>query len=418
MLRIRLAEEGIANHYAEQEMRCPVHLSVGQEAIPVGVSAAMRRDDRVASNHRCHAHYLGKGGSLRAMMAEIYGKLAGCCGGRGGSMHLFDDDVGVMFSQPIVGSSVAVGVGIAYAFQRRGQDGICVAYLGDAAMEEGVFHESANFAALHKIPVVFVCENNLYSVYTPIKQRQPERSITLLATAHGMPASHVDGNDVEAVHGAARAAIDHARSGAGPAFVLADTYRWREHCGPNYDNHIGYRSEDEFLDWKKRCPVERTRARLIARGALTENEYAALVREVNVEIEDSIAVAWDAPLPDQHREARRLCLISNQWSGGCARALDLTRSVSRGLYCSAKDCRPGPRHGRGTRRSTAPARRRDACRRKWPHGDRDRVRSHGPAPGHGSSADRLRTLGGRADLQYRGQDALRLQWKAPFRSSP
>ena len=296
MLRIRLIEEAIADRYAEEKMRCPVHLSIGQEAVPVGVSAALQASDKAVSTHRCHAHYLAKGGDLSAMMAELYGKAAGCCGGRGGSMHLFDDDAGVLLSLPIVASSIPIGVGAALGFKQAGTEQIAVIYLGDASVEEGVFHESANFAALHRLPVVFICENNLYSVYTPLKDRQPERPLEALATAHGMPAERIDGNDVKAVMAATEKAAARARTGEGPTFLVCDTYRWREHCGPNYDNHIGYRTEAEFEGWKAEDPVERARKTLTDAGALGDD--AALTSEIEAEIEAAFAAAEGAPFPE------------------------------------------------------------------------------------------------------------------------
>jgi pyruvate dehydrogenase E1 component alpha subunit len=300
MLRIRMVEEEIAAIYPieEQEMRCPVHLSVGQEAVAVGVSAALRRDDQVVSNHRCHAHYLAKGGDLKAMLAELYGKAAGCCGGRGGSMHLFDNDAGVLLSLPIVGASIPVGVGAALAFKQESRDNVCVIYLGDAALEEGVFHESANFAAVRELPAVFVCENNLYSVYTHLDDRQPARPLTEMGRAHGLASCHVDGNDVRAVARAAAEAIDHARRGGGPSFILADTYRWREHCGPFYDNDLGYRSEAEFEAWRERDPIARLRGRLTEDGVLGADQEAGITAALTEEIAEAFAFAKAAPLPE------------------------------------------------------------------------------------------------------------------------
>jgi pyruvate dehydrogenase E1 component alpha subunit len=298
MLRIRLIEEEIAARYAQETMRCPVHLSIGQEAVPVGVSAALRRDDQVVSTHRCHAHYLAKGGDLRAMLCELMGKAPGCCGGRGGSMHLFDLAAGVLLSLPIVAASIPVGVGAALAMKREKRDAVAVIYLGDASVEEGVFHESANFAALRRLPAVFVCENNLYSVYTPLADRQPPRPIAELGRAHGMPTLAVDGNDAGAVHDAAVEAVARARAGGGPSFVLADTYRWREHCGPNYDNTLGYRTEAEFETWKARDPVVALEARLTRSGALDAATRGAWEREIRAEIEAAFAFAEAAPFPD------------------------------------------------------------------------------------------------------------------------
>ena len=200
MLNIRLVEEGIAERYDEQEMRCPVHLSIGQEAAASGVGLALHEKDRIFSTHRSHAHYLAKGGDLRAMLAEIYGKAEGCVGGRGGSMHLMDPNAGMMASIPIVGSCIPLAVGTALSDAIDGNNRVSIAYLGDASIEEGVFHESANFARLRDLPVLFVCENNLYSVYSHLEIRQPDRPLTAVAAAHNIRASHHDGNDVEAVH--------------------------------------------------------------------------------------------------------------------------------------------------------------------------------------------------------------------------
>lgn len=297
MLRIRLIEEAIAVRYAEQEMRCPVHLSIGQEAVAVGVCAELRRTDKVVSTHRCHAHYLAKGGDLKAMLAEIYGKGAGCCGGRGGSMHLFDNDAGMLLSLPIVASCMPIAVGVGLSFVQEGTDGVAVTFFGDGSIEEGVFHESMNFAALHKLPVLFVLENNLYSCYTGLGDRQPSRPLADLAKAYAMPAETADGNDLDAVRMATRRAVERARTGLGPTLLIFDTYRWREHCGPNYDNDIGYRSPGEFESWKSRCPIERLRDELRASGALSEADEAALLAELTDEVDAAFAFAKAAPFP-------------------------------------------------------------------------------------------------------------------------
>lgn len=296
MLRIRLVEEAIADHYGEGEMRCPVHLSIGQEASAVGVCEALAVTDKVYSTHRCHAHYLAKGGDLKRMFAEICGKATGCIGGRGGSMHLMDVSKGMMASIPIVSSSIPIAVGSALADKRTRNGKVTVTFFGDASIEEGVFHESANFASLHKLPVLFVCENNLYSVYTPLNQRQPDRPLTEVARAHGMHAIHVDGNDVEATFRAASDAATRARDGQGPTFLLLDTYRWREHCGPAFDNNIGYRTEAEFHSWEARDPIRALRTRIA--GALTATQEKAMSDEIAAEVEAARAHARTAPLPE------------------------------------------------------------------------------------------------------------------------
>ena len=298
MVRIRMVEEAIAAHYPEQQMRCPVHLSIGQEAASAGVCAALRPDDLAMSGHRSHAHYLGKGGNLNAMIAEIYGKETGCCQGRGGSMHLVDLKAGFVGAVPIVGSTIPIATGLAFADRQLKRDRITVAFLGEAATEEGVFHESVNFASLHHLPIVFVCENNLYSVYSPLSVRQPaQREVWQLAAGHGVAAHQGDGNDPLAVYVLTRAAAAHARSGQGPVFLELKTYRWREHCGAGFDNHIGYRTEAEYLAWRERDPIENFERRLKASGEfdiLRHEQFKALVE---TEIADAFADAQRAPFP-------------------------------------------------------------------------------------------------------------------------
>jgi pyruvate dehydrogenase E1 component alpha subunit len=298
MLRIRRVEETIAARYSENEMRCPVHLSIGQEGAAVAVCEALLPEDKIFSTHRCHAHYLAKGGDLRRMLAEIYGKQTGCIGGRGGSMHLMDVDVGVVASVPIVGSSIPLAVGSALADKRIGAPRVTAAFFGDASTEEGIFHESASFAMLHHLPVVFVCENNLYSVYTPIAARQPHRPLSDLAKAHGMRALHGDGNNVIESHRLAQEAVRAARKGQGPTFLVLDTYRWREHCGPNYDNNIGYRTEAEFKKWQRRDPLAVLERHLRAAGLLDDKGKRSMLEELDAEIALAIDFARASPLPE------------------------------------------------------------------------------------------------------------------------
>lgn len=297
MVRIREFEEKVVELYPEQEMRCPVHLSIGQEATAAGMCEALRRTDLIVGNHRSHGHYIAKDGNLRRMLAEMYGKATGCAGGIGGSMHLVDAEVGVLATTPIVGGTIPVAVGAALANQMLKNDIVTTLFVGDAAVEEGVFHESLNFAILKKLPMVFFCENNFYSVYTPLRMRQPRRDIAQMVGGHSIPTEIVDGNDVEAVYRAAKKAYDHAKSGKGPAFIEAITYRWREHCGPNFDNHIGYRSESEYQEWRKRCPVENMKARLLDTKVATENELENVRKSVLAEIEDAVSFAKSSPFP-------------------------------------------------------------------------------------------------------------------------
>lgn len=298
MVRIRAVEEMIAARYPEQEMRCPVHLSIGQEAVAAGVCSALAPGDYAMSTHRAHAHYLAKGGDLRAMIAEIYGKATGCCAGKGGSMHLVDLKVNMLGSTPIVGSSLPVAVGVAFASVMKNESRVTAVFFGEGATEEGVWAESLNFAALKKLPVLFVCENNLYSVYSPMEVRQPaERDRGAIARAHGIYAASGYGNDPDDVYRVTAEALAHVRSGKGPAFVEFDTYRWREHCGANFDNHIGYRTETEFQNWRVKCPIETYERRLIEEGVLSASAVRELMPEIEREIADAFAFAAASPFP-------------------------------------------------------------------------------------------------------------------------
>lgn len=299
MLRIRLVEEGIAELYPEQEMRCPVHLCVGQEAIPVGVCSHLLREDIVMGNHRSHGHYLAKGGDLKSMMAEIYGKATGCSKGKGGSMHLIDLSVNFLGTTPIVASIIPVAVGTAFATSLKNENRVTVIFLGRAATEEGVFAESLNFASLKKLPIVFVSEDNFFSVYSPLSDRQPKnRDNVSIAKAYGMTGARGDGNDIHTVYELANSAINHVREGRGPYFLEFETYRWREHCGPNFDNDLGYRSEAEYQKWKKKCPVLNHENDLLEANLLDKNQVDQMREKIHREFKEAVAFAKSSPFPD------------------------------------------------------------------------------------------------------------------------
>lgn len=285
LLRIRMVEEAIAERYSEQTMRCPVHLSIGQEAIAVGVCSRLTPEDYVISNHRAHAHYLAKGGDLQKMIAELFGKKTGCSKGRGGSMHLIDLAVGFLGSTPIVGGSIPIGVGAAFGSRLKGEERLVVIFIGEGATEEGVFVESLNFAALKQLSVLFVCENNLYSVYSPLSVRQPpQRSIIDLVRAHGIFAQKGDGNDLNEVISLTEEAIKNIKNGAGPAFLEFATYRFREHCGPNHDP---YQPPEEVAYWKERDPLV---------GVTSDKE------EIAQEILEAFEAAARSPFPELEGE--------------------------------------------------------------------------------------------------------------------
>lgn len=303
MLRIRMIEETIAELYREQEMRCPVHLCTGQEAVAAGVCAHLRKNDYCMSNHRSHGHYLAKGGDLKQMLAEIYGKATGCSKGKGGSMHLADLKRNFLGSTPIVASTIPVAVGLAFGARMQASNNLTVVFFGDAATEEGAFFESLNFAALKKLSIIFICENNFYSVYTPLDQRQPKkRNNTLIAKAFGIYSRKGDGNDILAIYRLAREAVKRVRGGRGPCFLQFDTYRIREHCGPDYDNNLGYRSEAEFKKWLKRCPLESYKIYLLKKGIIKQQQIDELKQKIQSEINKAIAFAKNSPYP----EARQL----------------------------------------------------------------------------------------------------------------
>jgi len=292
MLRIRLVEESIANKYSEQKMRCPTHLSIGQEAIAVGVCSNLTNEDQVLSTHRAHAHYLAKGGCLNSMLAEIYGKVTGCSKGMGGSMHLIDESVGFMGSTAIVGNTIPVAVGLALEKKLNCKKSIACVFFGDGATEEGAFYESVNFAIIHSLPILFICENNLYSVYSGLEVRQPmDRKIYKMVRAMGISAQHANGNDVEEVARKVKHAKTMILKSGGPQFLEFDTYRWREHCGPNFDNNIGYREESEFLKWKKKDPLK---------NFYSENSQKYIdskIDKISQEIDDAHQFADDSKFP-------------------------------------------------------------------------------------------------------------------------
>ena len=232
MLRIRRIEEAIERRYHEDEMKTPIHLAIGQEATAVGCAAALQPADLVYCSHRTHGPYLAKGGDLHAMMCELYGRVNGCSGSRGGSMHLIDKRAGVAGTSAIVGGAVPIGAGAALAARMKGEDRVVVVFLGDATTEEGVMSETLNFAALKQLPGVFLCENNFYSVQSPLAARQPPgRDLGRWAAAHEVSAVRVDGTNVLAVHDAVLSAVTRARAGGGPTFIEARVYRFRAHAG-------------------------------------------------------------------------------------------------------------------------------------------------------------------------------------------
>jgi TPP-dependent pyruvate/acetoin dehydrogenase alpha subunit len=293
LYRIRRIEEEIAAVYPTDKIKSPVHLSIGQEAVSVGVCEALRPDDVVFGSYRSHALYLAKGGNLRRMIAELYGKADGCAKGKGGSMHLIDIEARVMGASAVVGTTIPQAVGFAYALKLQRKDSVVASFFGDGAVDEGVFHESLNFAALKGLPIIFVCENNRYAIHTHQSKRQKLDNICDRARAHGLPAEQIPNNDVQRIYERISQSVGQLRAGSlGPFFFECLTYRLKEHVGPNDDFQLGYRTREEAEAWVKSDPIEQLRARLDAA------ERRRIEMEVEDEIKDAFAFAEQSPWPE------------------------------------------------------------------------------------------------------------------------
>ncbi len=256
LITIRSVEEKIVEEYSNQEIRCPVHLSVGQEAISVGVCLNLRKEDQIVLSHRCHSSYIAKGGSIKKMVSELYGKSSGSSFGKAGSMHLFDKENGVLASIPIVSSGIAMAVGAALNFKLKKLNNISVAFYGDAAIEEGIFHESLNFAAAKKLPILFVCENNNYSCYTNLKERQPKNLLKKIGLPFDIKTTHLSGKNALNIFKSSKKIIKQIRKNSYPQILLVDCFRKYEHCGPLIDDNLEYRAKNEIYKGNSQCPVK------------------------------------------------------------------------------------------------------------------------------------------------------------------
>jgi TPP-dependent pyruvate/acetoin dehydrogenase alpha subunit len=313
LYRIRRLEEEVARVYPTDKIKSPVHLSIGQEAVSVAVCAALVPQDVVFGTYRGHALYLAKGGDMKRMVAELYGKATGCTKGKGGSMHLIAPEQGMMGASAVVGTTIANAIGYAYALRyRRPSVGhassvpdlrrvenlphsqrIVASFFGDGATEEGVFAESLNFAVLKRLPILFICENNRYAIHTHQRLRQGRPALCERARAHGVPAERLEGNDMLHLCGRARNVVAQVRAGEGPWFLEVLTYRWKEHVGPNEDYHLGYRTKKEAEPWIGSDPVRQLAA------ALDPDTRARLEIEVDEEIAAAFAFAEASPFPDR-----------------------------------------------------------------------------------------------------------------------
>ena len=296
MYKIRMYEESIYYLFLEGIMPGTIHQSTGEEASAVGMLYDLRKDDWMASTHRPAGHDLAKGVSLRSMMCEMFGKADGCCGGKGGAMHTGDISVGAMVANAIVGGNLPIAAGVGLAFKMQKKDNVVVCFFGDGASNEGSYHETMNAAGLWKLPVVYVCENNLYSANTSITLTCCQEEVAAgRAAVYGIPSEVVDGNDVLAVNEAAARAIARARAGEGPTILELKTYR---HGGHSRNDACGYRAKDEQKHWiEDRDPVKNFRRRILEEGAATEEELQALEADVAAQVDDAVEYAKNAPLP-------------------------------------------------------------------------------------------------------------------------
>ncbi len=298
MLRIRIVEEEIEKRYHEDQMKTPIHLVIGQEATSVGCCAALTDSDLLYSSHRTHGNYLAKGGDLKAMLSELFCRENGCAGSRGGSMHLIDKKVGMAGTSAIVGGAIPIATGAALAAKMQGLDRVCAVFLGEAAAEEGVTSESLNFAALKQLPVIYFCENNYYSVQSPLSTRQhPGRVVWKWAATYGLHSVLVDGTNVLAVYEAAKEAAQRARAGGGPTFIEASVYRFRAHGGAGDDSKTGYRDVAEREAWEPYCPIRTYHEFLASAGLIDEKARKQMEREIMDEMLAALDHAANSPNP-------------------------------------------------------------------------------------------------------------------------
>jgi TPP-dependent pyruvate/acetoin dehydrogenase alpha subunit len=301
MVRIRRAEEAIARMVESGEARCPCHLYIGQEAIASGVCSVLKLEDTVWGGHRAHGHYLAKGGSLTAMFAEILGRTTGCSAGRGGSMHLFAPNQGIPGTVPIVAATVPLAVGAAMAYKMMAhkmnqEQRVAVAFFGDGTLEEGHVHESLNLASLYRLPVLFVCENNLYASHLHWSERRASDNLHQAGLFHSVPGERLDGNDVTVVADAARRAVERARQGLGPTLLECRTFRWRGHVGASFDLDVGVQRRGELRAWLLKDPIARAEQQLGQSDELT-----GASQTIEREIEQALEIARQAPAPEAAR---------------------------------------------------------------------------------------------------------------------
>ena len=299
MIRIRHFEEAVINLVERGEIVGAAHSYIGQEAVAVGACMALRDDDWITGNHRSHGHPIAKGGDVRTAMAELLGKSTGICKGKGGSMHLADFSIGILGESGILGSAIPTAVGAALGSQLQGNDRVAMPFFGDGASNEGAFHESINLAAVWKLPVVFLCENNQYAVTSSFKKMVAVENIADRAAAYAIPGVLVDGQDVIAMYEAVTVAVARAREGQGPSLVEGRTYRYQDHSlGLGRIVRDPYRDDAEVEEWKRRDPIDIHKARLLEQNIATQEEIDQVENEVKAQIEEAITFARESPYPE------------------------------------------------------------------------------------------------------------------------
>jgi len=295
MCLIRAFEQRVSALYRAAEIPGFIHTSLGQEAVAVGVCAALRDDDWIATTHRGHGHCLAKGADLDAAMAELFGKATGLCKGKGGSMHIADPRKGILGANAIVGASLPLATGAALSSRLLGRDGVSVAFFGEGAVNQGTFHESVNLAAIWDLPVLFVCENNGYAEFTDSRTMSRREGVAAIGSAYGVRATNVDGNDVEAVLGATQEAVDSCRRGEGPRLLEAETYRWQGHYEGDPQ---AYKPAEEADAWRARDPLLITRSRITSENLASDDELDTVLRNAEARVVSAEAYARSSPFPE------------------------------------------------------------------------------------------------------------------------
>ena len=294
MVEVRCFEEAVLDLFQKGVLRGTTHTCIGQEAIAVGVCSELEKDDYTVSTHRGHGHYLGKGGDVKRLMAEIFGKVNGCCGGRGGSQNIIDLDIGFLGANGITGGGIPCATGAGLSIKYRTTSQVVSCFFGDGASNQGTFHESLNMAALWKLPVIYICENNYYAMSTPLCSSTGEMELSRRGTAYGMSFNKIDGNDIFAVKDIVKNAVERARGGNGPSLIEMTTYR---HKGHSKSDQCIYRTREEENSWMERCPIKRVENMLIEKSVLTKSDLDEIHTRIKNMIQDAIEFAMNSGKP-------------------------------------------------------------------------------------------------------------------------